>query len=73
MRFVLGFLCGVIGLIAGWLGVAAAVISVWGLGNDGGIAMAAFFQAGPIGGLVGLLAGVLLFIKIDRFRTARNN
>jgi MFS family permease len=64
MRFVLGFLSGVIGLLAGWFGLAAFVIGVSGPDRDGGLAMGAFFNIGPIGGLVGLVAGVLLFAKI---------
>ncbi len=72
MRFALGVLCGVIGLLAGWFVVTAAVIGVWGMGNDGGVGMAAVFQAGPIGGLVGFIAGVFLFVRIRRFRDARS-
>jgi hypothetical protein len=63
MRFILGFLSGVIGLLAGWFGLAALVIGLAGPDRDGGVAMGAFFNIGPIGGLVGLVAGVLLFIK----------
>jgi hypothetical protein len=64
MRFILGFLSGIIGLLAGWFGLAALVIGLSGLDRDGGVAMGAFFNIGPIGGLVGFVAGVLLFIKI---------
>jgi hypothetical protein len=63
MRFILGFLSGVIGLLAGWFGLAALVIGLSGPDRDGGVAMGAFFNIGPIGGLVGFVAGVLLFIK----------
>jgi hypothetical protein len=63
MRFILGFLSGVIGLLAGWFGLAALVIGLAGPDRDGGVAMGAFFDIGPIGGLVGFVAGVLLFIK----------
>jgi hypothetical protein len=63
MRFILGFLSGVIGLLAGWCGLAALVIGLAGPDRDGGLAMGAFFNIGPIGGLVGLVAGVLLFVK----------
>jgi hypothetical protein len=63
MRFILGFLSGVIGLLAGWFGLAALVIGLAGPDRDGGVAMGAFFNIGPIGGLVGFIAGVLLFIK----------
>ena len=64
MRFILGFLSGVIGMLAGWFGLALLVISLAGSGHDGGGAMGAFFQIGPIGGLVGFVVGVLLFAKI---------
>jgi hypothetical protein len=62
MRFILGFLSGVIGLLAGWFGLAALVIGLAGPDRDGGVAMGAFFNIGPIGGVVGFAAGVLLFI-----------
>jgi hypothetical protein len=64
MRFILGFLSGVIGLLAGWFGLAALVIGLSGPDRDGGVAMGAFFNIAPIGGVVGFVAGVLLFIKI---------
>jgi hypothetical protein len=64
MRFIFGFLSGVMGLLAGWFGLAALVIGLAGPDRDGGVAMGAFFNIGPIGGLVGFAAGVLLFIKI---------
>jgi hypothetical protein len=64
MRFILGFLSGVIGLLAGWAGLAALVLSLVGPDRDGGAAMGAFFNIGPIGGVIGFAAGVLLFIKI---------
>jgi hypothetical protein len=40
------------------------VTTVAGPDRDGGIAMGAVFNIGPIGGLIGFVAGVLLFIKI---------
>jgi len=64
MRFVLGFLSGVIGLLAGWFGLAFLVTGLAGPDRDGGVAMGAFFNIGPIGGVVGFVAGVLLFVKI---------
>lgn len=62
MRFILGLLSGLIGMLAGWFGLALLVIALWGSGPDGGTAMGAFFQIGPLGGLVGLIAGIWLFI-----------
>ena len=64
MRFIIGFLSGVLGMLAGWFALAALVIAVSGPDRDVGIAMGAFFNIGPIGGLVGFIAGVLLFIKL---------
>jgi hypothetical protein len=63
MRFILGFLSGALGLLAGWSGLAALVIAVAGPGRDGGLAMGAFFNIGPVGGIIGFAAGVLLFVK----------
>jgi hypothetical protein len=63
MRFIIGFLSGVLGLLAGWAGLAFLVIGLAGPDRDGGIAMGAFFQIGPLGGLLGFIAGVVLFIK----------
>ena len=63
MRIALGFLSGIIGMLAGWFGVAFLVIAFAGSGRDGGIAMGAFFQIGPIGGLIGFGLGVWLFVK----------
>ena len=42
MRFILGFLSGVMGLLAGWFGLAALVIGLAGPDRDGGVAMGAF-------------------------------
>ena len=64
MRFIIGFLSGVLGLLAGWAALAALVVGLAGPDRDGGIAMGAVFNIGPIGGLVGFVAGVWLFIKI---------
>ena len=63
MRFIIGFLSGILGALAGWFGLAMLVISLAGPDRDGGIAMGAFFQIGPIGGIVGFIAGVVLFAK----------
>lgn len=63
MRILIGFLSGVLGLAAGWFGLAFFVISISGHDIDGGVAMGAFFQIGPIGGLVGFIVGVALFLK----------
>jgi len=68
MRIVIGFLSGVLGMLAGWFGLAMLVVAVSGHDRDGGIAMGAFFQIGPIGGLIGFAAGVWLFVKLGVVR-----
>ena len=68
MRFTLGILSGVLGALAGWFGLAFLVISLAGPDRDGGIAMGAFFNIGPVGGLVGFVAGIWLFTKIGFVR-----
>jgi hypothetical protein len=63
MRIVLGFLSGVLGMLAGWFGLAFLVVALAGPDRDGGIAMGAFFNIGPLGALVGFGVGVWLFVK----------
>ena len=70
MRFIIGFLSGVLGGLAGWFGLAMLVIGVSGPDRDGGIAMGAFFNIGPIGGIAGFIAGVLLYVKFGERRAA---
>lgn len=68
MRFVLGLLAGLLGMLAGWFALALTIISFTGPGNAGGAAMGAFFGIGPIGGLAGLVAGIVLFRKYGLVR-----
>jgi hypothetical protein len=63
MRIVLGFLCGVVGMLAGWFGLAFTVIALAGPDRDGGVAMGAFFNIGPLGALIGFGIGVWLFAR----------
>src|SRR5579864_9277339 len=63
MRIVLGFLSGVVGLLAGWFGLAYLVVALAGPDRDGGIAMGAFFNIGPLGAVIGFAAGIFLFVK----------
>src|ERR1700731_1279489 len=63
MRIVLGFLSGVLGLLTGWFGLAFLVIALAGPDRDGGVAMGAFFNIGPLGALIGFGVGVWLFAK----------
>jgi hypothetical protein len=68
MRFIIGFLSGVLGALAGWFGLAMLVIALAGHDQDGGIAMGAFFNIGPFGGIAGFIAGVVLFLKFGQAR-----
>src|SRR5215510_3715150 len=70
MRFVLGFLSALLGALAGWSGLAALVVMLAGPDRDGGIAMGAFFDIGPIGGVAGLIAGIWLFMRFGMVRDA---
>ncbi|MBR1087225.1 hypothetical protein JQ621_07005 [Bradyrhizobium manausense] len=70
MRIILGLLSGLLGALAGWAGLAALVVMLAGPDRDGGIAMGAFFDIGPIGGVVGLIAGVWLFVRFGLVRNA---
>lgn len=63
MRVILGFLSGVVGMLAGWAGLAALIVNLAGEDRDGGTAMGAFFNIGPIGGIVGFAVGVMLFLR----------
>jgi hypothetical protein len=63
MRVALGFLSGIIGMLAGWFGLAFLVVALAGPDRDGGIAMGAFFNIGPIGAIIGFAVGVFLFVK----------
>ncbi len=57
-------------MLAGWFGLAFLLISVLGPDRDGGTAMGAFFNIGPIGGVVGFILGVWLFTKIGVVRNS---
>lgn len=70
MRFILGLLSALLGALAGWSGLAALVVMLAGPDRDGGIAMGAFFDIGPIGGVAGLVAGVWLFVRFGLIRHA---
>jgi hypothetical protein len=63
MRIVLGILSGVLGMLAGWFGLAFLVMSFAGPDRDGGVAMGAFFNIGPIGAVIGFGVGVWLFAR----------
>lgn len=63
MRIILGLISGLLGLLAGWFGLAFLVIAVVGADREGGVAMGAFFDIGPIGAVIGFAVGVWLFVK----------
>jgi hypothetical protein len=63
MRAALGFLSGLVGMLAGWFGLAFLVIALAGPDRDGGVAMGAFFNIGPFGAIIGFGVGVWLFVK----------
>ncbi|MBU6526335.1 hypothetical protein JMJ47_000960 [Methylocystis sp. MJC1] len=63
MRIILGLLSGLIGMLAGWFGLAFLVITLAGPDRDGGVAMGAFFNIGPIGALIGFITGAWLFSR----------
>ncbi len=68
MRIILGILAGLLGMLAGWFGLAFLIVALSGPGRDGGTAMGAFFNIGPVGGLAGFIAGVWLFSRIGIVR-----
>ncbi len=68
MRIILGSLAGLLGMLAGWFGLAFLIVALSGPDRDGGTAMGAFFNIGPVGGLVGFAAGVWLFSRIGIVR-----
>lgn len=73
MRFIIGFLSGVLGMLAGWFGLAMLVVNLSGRDVDGGIAMGAFFNIGPIGAVAGFVAGLLLYLKFGEKRAAASS
>lgn len=50
-------------MLAGWFGLAFLVVALAGPDRDGGTAMGAFFNIGPIGAVIGFGIGVWLFVK----------
>jgi hypothetical protein len=62
VRIVIAILAGVIGLALGWIAAAFAFLGIGSLVGvsdfEGQRAMLAFFAAGPVGGLVGLIGGI---------------
>lgn len=68
MRFLVGSVSAILGMLAGWFGLALAIIAVSGPDRDGGMAMGAFFGIGPIGAVVGFVAGLVIFRRLGHVR-----
>ena len=70
MRIILAILAGLFGAAAGWTATAFAALIISGyLGIsdfEGERAMTAFFGFGPVGGLLGLVAGIVLVLRYRR-------
>lgn len=64
MKFVIAILAGLFGLAIGWIVAAFGFLIIGGMVGvsdfEGQRAMLAFFAVGPIGGVVGLVAGTWL-------------
>src|SRR6185312_1362271 len=72
MTYVLALLAGIAGAVIGYAAsgsVAAVLANVMGMSNfEGAIGYFAFFGIGPIGGLVGLIAGIWIVLHRRGFR-----
>jgi hypothetical protein len=70
LKFVVALLVGIAGLVLGWLVAAFGTLalgSAFGLKDfEGERAMVAFFAIGPVGGLIGLMLGVYLGVRLPR-------
>jgi hypothetical protein len=77
MTAFLAILGGLLGLILGWIAAAAATLiigSALGASEfEGALSMQAFFGAGPLGGLIGLAAGIWLVVRLRRKRQQAGN
>ncbi len=69
MRFVFGFLSGVLGALLGWFPLALLVINLTP-DRDLDTVVMAFFVIGPIGGVIGFGIGLWLFKKLGLVRDA---
>lgn len=70
MTIVYAFLAAIAGAIAGWFGSATLYMSLMlatgASDREGALAMGAFFGVGPIGGVIGALAGAGLVLYFRR-------
>ncbi len=71
-RIALATLAGIAGAVIGWIAFAAITLAAaYVLGassHDGGLEMSAFFGVGPVGGLIGFLAGSIIALRRGRDR-----
>ena len=67
MKVLLAALAGLLGLMVGWAAAAFAFLGIGGLVGvsdfEGKRAMLAFFAVGPVGGLIGLIAGAWAVLR----------
>jgi hypothetical protein len=71
----MAFLGGVVGLVVGWVVTAAVVIiggNLIGVTDfEGALSMGAIFAYGPMGGLIGLIAGVWIVRRMRRAKATQ--
>jgi hypothetical protein len=67
MAYLISILAGIAGAAAGWMAAAAGGMLIMGLAGvsdfEGARAMGSFFVIGPIGGILGLIAGIWLALR----------
>ena len=67
MTLLLSLLAGIVGAAIGWIGAAALTMALGGLFGvsdfEGGRGMLAIWGIGPLGGLAGLVAGIVLVLR----------
>jgi hypothetical protein len=70
VNYVIAALAGVFGLVLGWIVAAFGFLIIGGMAGvsdfEGQRAMLAFFAVGPVGGVVGLIAGIWASLKFRR-------
>ena len=70
MKALIAIFSGLAGLIAGWIGAAVATLALgayFGLTEfEGQRSMTAFFGIGPMGGVIGLIAGLWIALRPRR-------
>ena len=67
MTYILALIAGIVGAAIGWAAAAAVTLFIGGLMGvsdfEGGRGMLAVWGIGPLGGLAGLLAGIVLVLR----------